>query len=171
VSEQFGGVSLDEILCDPAKANVFDRTANRFGGDHQPQDYRWAALHLRKAGKELVENANKYRESALKRRDFGYRHDWKRVDFDRFRKRTGVYLLRDNKGESLYVGDTLDLGGRLERHAVSGKRNITIGSMSIVPEHRLPGDAYRGPLKVELARQYKTRLNVDLFALHKASGN
>jgi DNA modification methylase len=167
VSEQHKGSSLDEIFCDPAKALVFDRTARRFGGERAAQDYRWAAFHLRKSGKELVEEANKYRESALKRRDFGNRQNWSNVDFDRYRDRTGVYILRGDLGDSLYVGQCDDLGGRLERHASSRSKSMPIDSLSIVPENRLPAGNYLGPLKVDLARHYDTRFNVDFFAIHK----
>jgi hypothetical protein len=169
VSEQFNGSSLDEIFCDPAKASTFDSTARRFGGNFTPESYRWAALHLRKSGKELVEDATKYRESALKRRDFGSSFDWKRVDFDRYQNQTGVYLLRGSQGDSLYVGYCLDLAERLKRHAINRHRSMSIDSMSIVPGNRLPADIYCGPLKVDLARQYNTRFNVDLFAIHNSS--
>ncbi len=169
VSQQFGGASLDELFCDPTKAIVFDRTARGFGGDFAPERFRWAALHLRKSGKDLVEDATKYRESALKHRDFGKRLDWRRVDFDRYRNRAGIYLLRGKRDESLYVGYCLDLGDRLNRHAIRRHRPIEIESMSIVPADRLPADVYRAPLKVELARQYSTRFNVDLFAIHNSS--
>ena len=169
-SEQFKAASLDEILCDPTKATVFDRMARRFGGNRLPQEYRWAALHLRKAGKDLIDEANKYRDSVLRQRDFGNRLPWDKVDFDRFRQRSGVYLLRDHQDTSLYVGECSDLGGRLERHSLSSGRSLAIGSMSIVPEHRFPGEKYREPLKVELARQYGPRLNIDLFAIHRVSG-
>jgi hypothetical protein len=39
--------------------------------------------------------------------------------------------------------------------------------MSIVPRNRLPSEWYRGALKVELARKYDPRLNVDLFAVRE----
>jgi hypothetical protein len=165
VSEQFDNVSLDEILCDPAKASVFDSTATRFGGRRAPEDFRWAALHLRKAGKDLVRNVNKYRNSALKGKDFGHRQDWLRVDFDRFRNRTGVYQLNDDQGQSLYVGHCFDLGGRLERHSRKGNRQMAIDSMSIVPFDRLPGEVYREPLKVKLAQEHNASLNVDFFSI------
>ena len=130
-----------------------------------PQNYRWAALHLRKACKDLVREVTKYRDSALKRRDFGKRQEWSRVDFDRFRSQTGVYLLSDVKGEPLFVGDCLDLGSRFERHSSSRARHMSIGSVSVVPQERLPSEFYRGPLKVKLAQDYGSRLNVDYFAL------
>jgi site-specific DNA-methyltransferase (adenine-specific) len=42
------GTSLDEILCDPDRAEQFDRIASRIAPDKAPFEYRWAALALRK---------------------------------------------------------------------------------------------------------------------------
>jgi len=54
--DKFPDVSLDEVFCDPVKASFFDRTAQtiRTGASSRFQ-YRWAALRLRKASRELVD--------------------------------------------------------------------------------------------------------------------
>jgi len=44
-------VSLDQIICDPDLAHVFDEYAARLAPGYVPLEYRWVALGLRKAGR------------------------------------------------------------------------------------------------------------------------
>ena len=67
--DKFPDVSLDEIFCDPAKATYFDRTAKRFAPGFEPVQYRWAALRLRKASRELVDEVKQY-HFVFSKRDF-----------------------------------------------------------------------------------------------------
>ena len=45
------GASVDELLCDPALAARFDSIARKFAPGVSPTEYRWAALSIRKAGR------------------------------------------------------------------------------------------------------------------------
>jgi site-specific DNA-methyltransferase (adenine-specific) len=100
--------SLDEILCDPALAAEFDALAASFAPGHEPFEYRWAALKLRKQAKlarsrgaVLVPPARLSREMAVES-----------FDPQGVPAAPGVYLLC-GKSQKLYVGETLDLRGRL----------------------------------------------------------
>lgn len=44
-----GNISLDDILCDPDRAQRFEAIARRLAPGFAPLDYRWAALTIRKA--------------------------------------------------------------------------------------------------------------------------
>lgn len=44
-------VSLDDIICDPLRANVFDQLASQIAPGHSQLQYRWAALSLRKTSR------------------------------------------------------------------------------------------------------------------------
>ncbi len=68
-NDKFDGPSLDEIFCDPAKAAFFDRAARRIAPGFEPAQYRWAALRLRKASRELVKAAKRY-HFVFAKRDF-----------------------------------------------------------------------------------------------------
>jgi site-specific DNA-methyltransferase (adenine-specific) len=47
--ERRDGVTLDDIICDPALAAEFDRLAGSISPGYSSLQYRWAALNLRKA--------------------------------------------------------------------------------------------------------------------------
>ncbi|MCA9146472.1 MAG: hypothetical protein KDB05_27005 [Planctomycetales bacterium] len=109
--KQTGARSLDEILCEPAFACEFDKTAGRFAPGHKPIEYRWAALKLRKQAKLA-----RSRAGVLKHLDlecFG-----KRVSIDDLNvldlpAEHGVYLVSSSKSKNIYAGETLNLRARL----------------------------------------------------------
>lgn len=47
--ERTRGITLDEMICDPETARIFDATAFRIAPGYGSLRYRWAALNLRKA--------------------------------------------------------------------------------------------------------------------------
>ena len=68
-NDKFGDLSLDEIFCDPEKAATFDRAAKRFAPGFEPAQYRWAALRLRKASRDLVDDVKQF-HFVFAKRDF-----------------------------------------------------------------------------------------------------
>ena len=114
-NDKFHGPSLDEILCDPEKAAYFDRMAKRFAPGFEPANYRWAALRLRKASRDLVDEVKQY-HFVFAKRDFARFQTWNRFKPTRLDGQPGIYLLRGENKEPLYVGQTRDLGRRLAQH-------------------------------------------------------
>jgi site-specific DNA-methyltransferase (adenine-specific) len=101
--EKFAGVSLDEIFCDPAKAEFFDRVARRFAGGFEPAQYRWAALRLRKVSNHLVNEVKQF-HFIFTTRDFSRFALWDRMNPARHVGQPGIYLLRGTEKQPLLVG-------------------------------------------------------------------
>jgi site-specific DNA-methyltransferase (adenine-specific) len=166
-SDTFGQPSLDEILCDPEKAFHFDRAAKRFGPGFEPSQYRWAALRLRKASRDLINDMKQY-HFVFARRDFGRYQNWKRFESTRLGGRLGIYLLRGWAKESLFIGATLDLGRRLAQHAVCRTVLDSVAQVAIISDDELPGKDYCAAFKEDLVRRYQPKWNVSLVGLHGA---
>jgi site-specific DNA-methyltransferase (adenine-specific) len=163
--DKFGAPALDEILCDPDKTAYFDRTAKRFAPGFEPAQYRWAALRLRKASRDLVNDVRLYHFVFAKR------------DFTRFQRSSafhrstlnaqpGIYLLRDWDQEPLYIGLTQDLGCRLGKHSACRAMIDVVAHISIISGSDLPGAVYRRAFKEDLVRRYKPKWNVNLVGLN-----
>jgi site-specific DNA-methyltransferase (adenine-specific) len=167
-SDKFGHPSLDEIFCDPEKAATFDRAAKRFAPSYEPVQYRWAALRLRKASRELVDDVKKY-HFVFAKREFGRFHAWDHFRPDRFAGRAGIYLLRGAKKEPLLVGRTLNLGNRLEQHAYCRAIGDLVAHVSILTGDDLPSDEYCAAFKEELVRRHQPKWNVNLVGLAKTA--
>lgn len=114
-NDKFRGTSLDEIFCDPAKSAGFDRAARRVAPGFAPEQYRWAALRLRKASRDLVNEVKQY-HFVFAKRDFTRFLGWRAFKPKRFNGQPGLYLLRGKEKKPLYIGYTLDLGKRLASH-------------------------------------------------------
>jgi site-specific DNA-methyltransferase (adenine-specific) len=107
------GETLDGLLCNPDLAGQFDELAAAYAPGHSPFEYRWAALSLRKRAKE----AKRLAES-----DYC---EWLRRPLPRSKNLRGrkwadsngpgVYVLHAAGKQRLYVGETFDLVGRIER--------------------------------------------------------
>jgi site-specific DNA-methyltransferase (adenine-specific) len=166
--DKFGGPSLDEILCDPEKASYFGRVAKRFAPGFEPACYRWAALRLRKASSDLVDEMKQY-HFVFKNRDFGRFQAWDRVKASRLTGQSGIYLLRGAAKEPLYVGRTLDLGRRIAQHADCPAIADCVAHVSILAGHDLPGAEYQAAFKEDLVRRHQPRWNVNLVGLAVAS--
>jgi hypothetical protein len=166
--DKFGGPSLDEILCDPEKAAYFDRAARRFAPGFEPAHYRWAALRLRKASSDLVDEMKQF-HFIFRNRDFGRFVSPARLDTSRLASEPGIYLLRGEAKQPLYVGRTLDLGRRLAQHVDCPATANTVAQLSILVGHDLPGEEYRAAFKEDLVRRHQPRWNVNLVGLAVAS--
>lgn len=158
-TDKFGGVSLDDIHCDPAMAAYFDRTAKKFSPGYTPREYRWAALRLRKASHALAKEARRY-HYVFATRDFTEFRPIRRLRLSSLAGEVGLYLLRGERKSPLYVGETIDLGRRLELHAAGKSNGAT--HVGLLLQEDLPSAEYREPLKVDLARRYEPRWNIGL---------
>jgi site-specific DNA-methyltransferase (adenine-specific) len=106
------GLTLDDILCSPTAAAEFDRLAAQFTAEkYAPFKYRWAAMVIRK-------RAKKSRALATQFEDWDKRGLRRAVPLKQYVSKKyehpGVYLL-SNQRETLYVGETLNVRGRMEQ--------------------------------------------------------
>lgn len=163
-NDKFGDVSLDEILCDPIKASHFDRAAARFAPGFGSAHYRWAALRLRKASRDLVDDVKQF-HFIFARRDFAKFHAWSRFNPSRIASQSGIYLLRGEEKKPLYVGHTCDLRLRLTQHADCRALAAVVEHVSIISPEELPGEEYRDAFKEDLVRRHQPRWNVNLVGL------
>ncbi len=163
-SDKFAGASLDEIFCDPAKVAFFDRIAKRLATGFEPAQYRWAALRLRKASRELVDEVKRY-HFVFAKRDFGRFHPWDNFDPSRYTGLPGIYLLRGEAKQPLYIGRTIDLGRRLAQHEQHPILNDAVTHVSLIAGIDLPAEDYQAAFKEELVRRYQPRWNVNLVGL------
>ena len=159
VSDKHAHVSLDEIFCQLATAERFDKSAIRFCPGREAVELRWAALYLRKSRHALEAEAHDYHYVFATR------------DFDRFTKLTkrnaasydgfaGVYLLLGAKKSPLYIGDTLDIGGRLATHLSAPGSRQKVTQFAVITDDDLPSRNYREALKVALAQRWQPEWNV-----------
>jgi DNA modification methylase len=167
-SDRFDGPSLDEIFCDPEKAAFFDRTAKRLGGSSGAPEYRWAALRLRKASRDLVNEVKQY-HFVFAKRDFTRFHAWDRIEVRRWAEEPGVYMLRDDDKQPLFIGRTLDLGRRLTQHDESRAVSENVAHVSVLTGADLPGEEYLDAFKEDLVRRHRPEWNVNLVGLTKAA--
>jgi site-specific DNA-methyltransferase (adenine-specific) len=164
-SDKFGHPSLDEILCDPVKAEFFDRTAKRFAPGFVPSQYRWAALHLRKASRELVDEAKKYHFMFTKR-DFAKFQPWRRCKPSQLAGERGIYLLRGSDKQPLFIGHAINLGSRFETHAKCRSVNDAVEHIAVISGEDLPGVEYQNAFKEDLVRRNTPKWNVSLVGLN-----
>ncbi|HEX3600957.1 MAG TPA: site-specific DNA-methyltransferase, partial [Lacipirellulaceae bacterium] len=163
--EKFKNVSLDDILCDPVMADYFDRTAKRYSVNFNSAGCRWAALGLRKASKKLVDHVKQY-QFIFQTRKFPSRGiDWHRLKVDRYSGQPGMYMLRDEGKQPLFVDNTIDLGARLSWHAGCKGLLSVVRDVIVLPPDDLPGEMYENSFKVDLVRRYDPTLNVNLCGL------
>jgi site-specific DNA-methyltransferase (adenine-specific) len=166
--DKFQGPSLDEILCDPEKAEYFGRMAKRFAPGFEPVHYRWAALRLRKASRDLVEEVKQY-HFVFAKRDFTRFQTINVRKLARLDDAPGIYLLRTAEKTPQYVGMTRDLGRRLTQHLDCPAIRDSVAQVSILSGDELPGEVYRAAFKQELVRRHHPRWNVNLVGLAKSA--
>ena len=152
------GETLDGLLCNPDLASRFDELAAAYSPGHSPFEYRWAALSLRKRAKEAKQLA----ETLY--------HDWlrravaapKKLDAasGRICNGPGVYVLHAAGNERLYVGETFDLGRRLElTMQIPAWQRMQPAAVTILPDDGKPFG-----LQAVLIRRLKPVLNSRLLA-------
>ncbi len=163
-SDKFAHSSLDEIFCDPEKATFFDRTAKRFAPGFEPSQYRWAALRLRKASRDLADEAKRY-HFLFSKRDFARFQVWSHFNPSRYAGQSGVYLLRGAAKEPLFIGRAFDLGQRLETHADCRPIADVVEHIALIAGDELPGEEYQDAFKEDLVRRYAPKWNVNLVGL------
>jgi site-specific DNA-methyltransferase (adenine-specific) len=103
--------SLDEVLCDPERAAIFDERAQRFAAEIAPFELRWAALQLRKLAKSArvqgmhlaVPEADAWEAS----------QPLSACDPAGLPQAPGLYLI-EAAHQPLYAGEALDLRARFE---------------------------------------------------------
>jgi site-specific DNA-methyltransferase (adenine-specific) len=105
------GVKLDDILCDPETASLFDRIASELAPGFTPFDYRWAALAIRKRAKKSNELADTEFKKWI---DKPLPKSIPLAD-DRVKSYDGaaVYIV-SQQDLPLYVGETYNLRSRLD---------------------------------------------------------
>jgi site-specific DNA-methyltransferase (adenine-specific) len=167
-SDKFDGASLDEIFCDPSRAAFFDRVARRFAPGFEPAQYRWAALRLRKASRELIREMKQY-HFVFAKRDFAKFQAWDRLNRARLAGKPGIYLLRDEAKEPLFVGRTLDLGQRLAVHDDCSTISDVVSQVAVLIGEDLPGEEYQAAFKEDLVRRHSPTWNMNLVGLHRES--
>jgi len=113
------GTSLDDVLCDPQLAAKFDSIARTVApGPFSSLQYRWAALTLRKRAHECRTWSDQVPPD-LERRRFLEFKPLREIVTLRFASVPGLYLARKDADQSLYLGESLDLGKRLQCHQES----------------------------------------------------
>jgi site-specific DNA-methyltransferase (adenine-specific) len=167
--DKYGAPSLDEILCDQEKATYFDRAARRFAPGFEPQHYRWAALRLRKASHELVDAVKQY-HFVFAKRDFARFHAWRGFDPSRFATQAGIYLLRNQTKQPMFIGASHDLGRRFEQHRECRAVCASVAQISIISGADLPSELYLAAFREDLIRRDRPRWNVSLVGLVTANG-
>ena len=160
--------SLDEILCDPALASEFDRRAARFAPGHQPREYRWAALKLRKEAKTARSRASVLETLRPMGPRFGEAWPIDDLKAAALPAEPGLYVLSRTRTNKLYVGETLDLRRRLtlERSQIEAWREVC----DAISVQALPMDcSAAGKLAWQscFVKKYKPLLNC--FELRSAS--
>ena len=109
--EKRDSVSLDEIICDPVRANEFDSVAGSIAGGFLPVQYRWAALNLRKSSRlkpELMSHVIRPTGIML-----GRLHG---LELSKVPTGQGLYVFYASQ-KTLYIGEASNLRIRLGKHA------------------------------------------------------
>ena len=117
--ERRDGVTLDQVVCDPALAAEFDRVAERIVPGYSPLRYRWAALALRKSRRLCPEPLGQaLRPVRVCQFETG------RFDINEIPPTQGLYVFFEAT-KCLYVGEAKNLNKRIRKHlAFSDNRGI-----------------------------------------------
>jgi hypothetical protein len=112
-------VSLDQIICDPDLAKLFDDLASRLSPGFTPLEYRWVALGLRKAGRLPQGGA-----SVIEVPELQPVCAVPKLTASRLSQASGLYLFTSD-GKPVFLSHTDNLRHRLERHMeVSSSRGL-----------------------------------------------
>ncbi|MCH2177388.1 MAG: site-specific DNA-methyltransferase [Mariniblastus sp.] len=121
ISDDYGNMSLDDILCDPRIASQFDVIAQQFAPGFRPVDYRWGAIKLRKEGRNARRRAENYRQKlSIQKFTDGVRLS--ELDLAKVPVTAGVYGIATDTGEFLFAAETRGLAARLKAHFASAER-------------------------------------------------
>jgi len=165
--DEYSASSLDEVLCDPALAAEFDRIAQRFAPGFTALEYRYGALKLRKQAKYARSRASVLKLPA----SLGMPLCFDESTHEKLPQAPGVYILSEDRdrARSLYVGETLNLGDRFQRHCREAWLHLskTIFVHTVAMDPRAHATAGRLAWQSCLVTKYKPRLNT--FELRTAS--
>ena len=89
------------------------------------------------------------------KRDFTRFQTWNRFKPSRYAGQPGIYLLRGEDKEPLFIGRTLDLGRRLAQHAECRAIDDVVEHVAIMTGDELPGEEYLDAFKEDLVRRYR----------------
>ena len=104
--------TLDRVICDPTLAGEFDGIAAKIAPGYTPLQFRWAALGLRKRRRLAPERIAHVAPSIKVAM-----HEVRTLDADGLPASQGLYHFLDSEAhESLYVGESGDLRGRIAKH-------------------------------------------------------
>lgn len=103
-------ITLDDILCDPVRAEEFDSICDRIAPGFTPLEYRWAALTLRKSRRLQPEQLAHVRPS--ERVEIRPVHEIEPADLPR---QAGLYVFFTTD-TALYAGETANLRTRMKKH-------------------------------------------------------
>ena len=106
------GVSLDQIICDPELAEEFDEYASRLSPGFSSLQYRWGALRFRKKRRVLAKNITW--ENIGKARS---------LRLSKVPETSGLYVF-SSEGQRIFIGQTVNLRHRLEKHLEVGSRGL-----------------------------------------------
>lgn len=108
--ERRDSISIDDIICDPERAEEFDRVASAIAPGFSSLEYRWAALSLRKLRRLSPEILGRVVPAVSVSRFSIADLDPNTLPMD-----PGLYLF--HTGDStLYVGETHSLRNRILKH-------------------------------------------------------
>ncbi|MDP6445676.1 MAG: DNA methyltransferase [Pirellulaceae bacterium] len=129
--------TLDEVLCDPFRAQQFDLVAEKFSPGFTSFQYRWAAFAIRKRAKQASRAAVEFAELAQSPlpRSISAK-DFDPADVDG----AGVYLIaKGNQRRPIYIGETLDLSARLATVLnTEAWTSLAPFSIRVIPESKHP---------------------------------
>jgi len=108
--ERRDGVTLDQVICDPARAAEFDQVATRICPGFSPLEYRWAALRLRKKRKLRPE-----RLAQVCRPVSVINVPVSGIDTTKVPTSPGLYIFYETSAV-LYVGESTNLRKRITKH-------------------------------------------------------
>ncbi len=115
ISDDYGNMSLDDLLCDPRIASQFDDLAQQFAPGFRSVDYRWGAIKLRKEGRNARQRAESHRRK-LKIKKFTKGVLLSELDLSQVPSSPGVYGIALAGGEFLFAAETHGLAARLKAH-------------------------------------------------------
>ena len=151
------GETLDGLLCNPDLASRFDELAAAYSPGHSPFEYRWAALSLRKRAKAAKQLAETFYHEWL-RRPLPHPRSCMASKWSNFNC-PGVYVLHGAGNQRLYVGETFDLGRRLELTVqIPAWQRMRPVAVTILPDDGKPFG-----LQAILIRRFNPALNSRLL--------
>lgn len=163
--ERRHNTNLDRIICDPVLVEEFDKLAQELSPGFTPFDYRFAALNLRKS-RRLRPEVGSHLVPAVRVESLPVAG----LDIDRITRSQGIYLFYYKNGGLLYVGEAMNLRGRIRKHLDhSDRRDLAHwlwehGTDDLYVEiQELPeatATAARKALELDLIRSRKPRFNI-----------